>query len=179
MNRRPGRGEREAPDPLAELVDTGVALFAVNVLVFGPKGRLLRHAGHVFDKRPVDRGPADEVDPAAEALAEAASDRIRAWVATAARLRSFHELRLHLGGEMPDGFDPDRVVFEWKTDARPPVESVGVEAFIAGEGGFDDVVDYPHSALAELRASTAALVELTRDSAPLALKVQIQTRLLR
>ncbi len=100
-----------------------------------------------------------------------------AWLTAAGPLRRFHELRLHLGVERSDGFNPDRVVFEWKVDGVAPLTSMPPGALSDGSPLGVDVADYPHEALDALRSATGALVEW-RNAQALRTEIEIKTRLL-
>ena len=157
-------------DPLAEAVDAAVGWQAVNIEVVGAERRVFLHAGHVFGSRSVE---GDDL----ASVAWTAADAVRAWLAAAAPFRPFHELRLRLGVEQPDGFEPDRLTFEWARGPRPRLESCPPDAFADGSFDLADAgADYPHAKLPALQRATRALMGLKPDVRRLA--IRIQTRLL-
>ena len=161
------RAENE--DRLASVIGSGLAQQAVNVRVSGPNGRLVLHAGHLAGFAPSTKTP--EALLAAEAIA-----RVRGWLDAARPLFAFHSLRLYLGGGRPDGFDPDRIVFEWKVGPQP-LTSHSISAFGEGDGDYSHVVSYPAEGLASLRTASRTLAELTEPGND-GLRIFIKTRLL-
>ena len=158
------------------LIDEAATHHAINLIITGKEGlRVLLHAGHLISPAP---GHIERLGIASQ-TAQKGQELVRKWLAVVEPLRPFHEVRLHAGSREPDGFDPDRLTFEWpQPSSAPPLETIEPQLFDSWTPSWA-VEAYPLEDLRPLKAQTHALVAYAQqDHDGLRVKLRITTRLL-